>query len=703
MDGEGFLSTFGSIGSELLKLFSVIVNFPVHLFCSDKSSKTGTTKGKGIGKYMFRILTLAIIFVFISVSSANAATTAKDFGTLPQIYDAALSPNGKEIAVLANNNGQYIIRVLELSKPSRTSRLIALGAKIKPKYLKWVNNKRLILSFWQSEEKNHVPVKMGYLYSLNTKSMEGRILVEPPKFDAAAGWSRNSFRQFNNIVVDWLEDDPDYILMAYGDNNNEMPDIHRVNVETGRGARIKRGFRGVQTWHTDLTGEPRIGQGRDGNDGSWVLRIRDADTDKWRFSDEYPGLPADVDIHGFTSNPNHLIISAYQGRDTIGLYIYDLKQKNITDELYHNNSYDASGVILSADGSEVIGASYVSETREIEMLGEYDTALSRMRDLFVGYDIKFVDRSKDGEKILFKASSATNPGSLLMVEKGGSPVSLGKLRPQVSPKDLGVVNGIEYTARDGQKIPSFLTLPPAITDAAQLQNLPFIVLPHGGPYARTSKRFDYFAQFFASLGYAVLQMNFRGSAGYGKTFEETGRQNWVVMQEDVEDGTRWLIEQGLADPKRICIVGWSYGGYAALMGAAKNPDLYSCAVSVAGLTDINDFIQDKKQYRFGKFTAENFIGSGFENKDDVKANSPVKLADQIEVPLLLVHGKHDEVVHFGQFSRMKSALKKAPAKVTYMDFSEGDHYLSFQKDRQDFLVGLEKFLEKSNGKSELMQ
>lgn len=511
------------------------------------------------------------------------------------------------------------------------------------------------------------------------------------------------FRQFNNIVVDWLEDDPDHILMSYGDKNNLQPDLYRVNVETGRDALVKRGLNDVQTWYTDLTGEPRIGQGRKERDGSWVLRIRDAEKNEWRRAEDYPGLPADIDIHGFTSNPNHLIISSYQGRDTIGLYIYDLVQKQITDKLYHNDNYDAAGVVLSADGDKIIGARYISETRETEMLGEYDTVLSRMRNLFDGYVVQYVDRSNDGEKILFKISNSTDPGNLLIVEPDGNPVGLGQLYPQINKDDLGAMISVEYPARDGQQIPSFLTLPPAITDAAQLQNLPFIVLPHGGPYARTEERFDYFAQFFASRGYGVLQMNFRGSAGYGKAFEESGRENWVTMQEDVEDGTRWLISEGLADPKRICIVGWSYGGYAALMGAAKTPELYSCAVSVAGLTDIKDHIRDQKQYRFGAVSMNHFIGEGFEDKDDVRANSPVRIADQIEIPVLLVHGKRDQVVHFDQFTRMRSALKKASAEATYMEFNDGDHYLSLQKDRQGFLSGLEKFLVDVNGKSELMQ
>lgn len=650
---------------------------------------------------MFRLITLTVVLIFLPFVSTFAATTStKDFGTLPQIYDAALSPDGDEIAILANSEGRYIIRVMQLSNPAKTSRLIALRPEMKPKYLKWVNNKRLVLSFWQSEKIDHVPIRTGYLFSLNTATMKGKILVNPVESDGVIEFK---FRQFNNIVVDWLEDDPNHILMAYGDDNSRKPDLYRVNVKTGRDKIVKRGLNSVQTWYTDLSGEPRIGQGRNEQDGSWVLRISDAESKNWRFSKDFPGLAADTKIHGFTSNPNQIIISAYQGKDTVGLYIYDLIKKKITDQLYHNDTYDATGVVLSADGDEIIGAHYVSESQQTEMLGEYDTVLSRMRALFDSSIVQYVDRSEDGKKILFKVSNATDPGNLLIVERNGNPVSLSRLQPHINPKDLGAVISIDYTSRDGQKIPSFLTIPPSITDVGQLQNIPFIVLPHGGPYARTSKRFDYFAQFFASQGYGVLQMNFRGSAGYGKKFEESGRKNWVVMQEDVEDGTRWLISEGLADPKRICIVGWSYGGYAALMGAAKNTKLYSCAVSVAGLTDIRDFIRDQKKYRFGNINVKTFFGNGFKNKDDVKANSPMKLASQIEIPIFLAHGKLDQVVHFDQFTRMKSALKKARAKVTYMSFKAGDHSLSSQKDRQDLLSGLEIFLEKANGKSEFIK
>ena len=171
------------------------------------------------------------------------------------------------------------------------------------------------------------------------------------------------------------------------------------------------------------------------------------------------------------------------------------------------------------------------------------------------------------------------------------------------------------------------------------------------------------------------------------------------MQEDVEDGARWLLEKGYADPDKMCIAGWSYGGYSALMGAVKNSDIYACAISMAGVTDLKDMINDIKKYRFGKVTARNFVLRGFEDKDDIKENSPVKRAEEITIPVFLAHGEKDQRVHFDQFKRMKSALKKSPADHTFVRFKDEDHFLSDQANRQEFFVELEKFLVKHLGES----
>lgn len=664
-----------------------------------------------LNKIMFGSLLLSLLLgapLSSSFNQAHAAPPAAElFGKLPDIHDAALSPDSSKIAFIMNKEGRTVLAVTNLEEKETSPKGIGLGEGVKPEYVKWVNDHRVMLSFWQSEKSDGVPYRTGYLYSLDTNSMKGRILVDPAKGGRPSTGSRLAksgvFRQFNNIVVDWLEDDPDHILMSYSESDNNIkPDIRRVNVATGADAVVQRGMSNVQFWYTDLTGEPRIGQGRkDDLDDSWVMRIRDSKTGDWNSADDYTGLESDTDIHGFTSNPDELIISSYQGQDTIGLYVYDLSKKSITRKIYHNDTYDATGVILSHDGDKIIGAKFTGDTPQTEMLGDTVSIMQNIREQFNGFTVDHIDQSQDGKTILFKASSSYDPGAIMLYESSSKKFNkLKSLRPSLQPQELGGVISVSYSARDNQKIPSFVTLPSSITETSQIKNLPFIVLPHGGPYARDAKRFDYFAQFFATRGYGVLQMNFRGSEGYGKSFEQAGRDNWIVMQDDVEDGTKWLIEKGYADPDRICIAGWSYGGYAALMGAAKQPDLYTCAIAMAALTDIKNFVRDQKQYRFGRQTSRAFIGNGFKDKDDIKANSPVKIAEDMTVPLFLAHGKYDQQVDFNQFRRMKSALRKSDANVTYMEFEKEDHYLSNEENRKAFFKGLDKFLERNLGKSE---
>jgi len=646
---------------------------------------------------LFSIL-FSVLATSVITQLAFGAPSPQAFGELPSIYDAAISPDGTEIASIVNLKGSYVIRVQVLgSKKDHKQRLIALGKGVKPSYIKWGNNTQILVAFWQSEKIGTTPITASYLYSFDSRALKGKILVKPP---------RGVFRQFNANVVDWLEDDPDHIIMSYDEeSNNIRPAIRKVNLKTGKDRVIQRGLGNINRWYTDTQGEPRIGKGRrDDKNATPVMRIRDMAKDKWYKADDYPGLDADTPIFGFSGQQNELIIGDYRGQDTLGLYIYDLTRKSVTRKIYHNDKYDAEGVVMSKQGDQIIGARYTADTSEVELLGRYDTLLAKMRAKFPDFTIDYVDQTQSGDTILFKVSGPYEPGYLMMIKDGDAePVSLGELRPSLKADDMGEVISVRYSARDGQKIPAYVTLPPTVKDTSQIKNLPFIILPHGGPYSRDTKRFDYFAQFFASRGYGVLQMNFRGSEGYGKAYEEAGRKNWVVMQEDVEDGMRWLLRKGYADPKRSCIAGWSYGGYASLMGAAKTGELYSCSIAMAAVSDLHDLIRDMKKYKYGRASANEFVKDGFENKDTLKANSPVKIADKIKIPVFLAHGTLDQRVHFDQYKRMKSALKKAGVKATYMEFKNEDHFLSNQKNREEFFMGLDKFLIEVNGPSEYMK
>jgi len=631
---------------------------------------------------IFTIIFLTLLSSFAKPAFAKTAPEA--FGVLPAVYDAAISPDAAHLALIINMDGQYGVRILNTKATGKKPLVVLLGDTAKPKWVKWVNNDRVLVAIWRSEVILGTPITSSYIITIDTVKMKTKLLVVP----------KNMFRQFNDQVIDFLPDDPKHILMSFSNSVSDSPDIQLVDVKKGTSKRIKRGRSYIQNWYTDLRGEPRVGQGRnDKLDVKYYLTIRDTDGKTWRDADDYPGLEANANIFGFTGNPDELVIGQYQGKDTRGLYVYDLGVKKITRKLFHHDDYDAGSLILSADGKSVIGVNYVADAPERELFWTYETPLGLLHEQYPDYTIDYVDRSKDGNVMLANVSDAYDPGMLMMVNTKTKTITrIVSLRPQLKSKDLGMVISVKYAARDGVTIPAYVTLPPGVTQTSQIKNLPFIILPHGGPYARKSKRFDYFAQFFASRGYAVLQMNFRGSIGYGKAFRKAGQKNWVLMQEDVEDGTKWLIDKGYADAGNICIAGWSYGGYAALMGAIKNPELYQCAVSMAGVTDLKAMERHMKDYRFGRTSARDLFLDGFRDKDDIKENSPVKRANEITIPLFLAHGENDQRVHFNQYKRMKKALKKSPAKITYMKFEDEDHFLSKQKNRQQFFIGLDKFL-----------
>lgn len=226
------------------------------------------------------------------------------------------------------------------------------------------------------------------------------------------------------------------------------------------------------------------------------------------------------------------------------------------------------------------------------------------------------------------------------------------------------------------------------------QHAPLILLPHGGPASRNVLNFDYWTQFLASRGWAVLQVNFRGSSGYGKEFLQAGFQRWgLEMQDDLTDAAQYAIEQGIADPERICIVGGSYGGYAALMGVVKTQDLYRCAVSFAGVSDLRSLLKDKRQFLGYELGSERQLGAWWSDRDRLKATSPVNHADKIRTPLLIVHGAEDRTVPVEQSRAMVEALRDAGfTRLRYVELPDGDHYLSRQDDRVTFFREMERFL-----------
>ncbi len=658
-----------------------------------------------------RIFLSFFILIILSVLIIKPVTAkpvpVEYYSRLPAIYDAAISPDGNWLATIVNYNGEYVLKVYNLANPSdKKKRGTTYPSSVKVNWVRWANNEQILLSTRQSEKSKGTVYYSGYLFAIDRDVTKSRMVLKPDVGKAGSGVRLGGvgmFRQFNNTVVDFLPNEPNHIIMAFGAEDPYAIGAHKVNINNRSKTSLNRGSTDIQYWLTDRRGEVRIGQGRKEGSGDWRMTIKDGASNKWRGAEYYPGLEAGSAVYGFTSDQRELIVGSYNGKDTFGLYVYNLAHKKQTRKLFHNNKYDVEDIIVSPDGKSIVGATYLANTIKREYFDAgYKDRIATIERQLPGYQIHLIEETPDGRIALFKAEAASVAPALYLYnfeEKRGD--FLARDYPEIGETIQGDVTDVSYTARDQFKIPGYITTPPKIgSGEVEFKNLPFIIMPHGGPYARDTSSFDYLAQFMASRGYAVLQMNFRGSEGYGSAHEEAGRKNWEIMQQDVEDGTRWLIKKGYADPERICIVGWSYGGYAALMGAITDPDLYTCSASIAGVTDLKDMINDIKKYRFGKHAVKSFIIKGFKDKDDIKANSPVKRANEITTPIFMAHGTDDVNVHIDQFTRMKSALKKSKAKTTFMKFKDEDHYFIDFENRSKMMRGLDKFLRDNLGESE---
>jgi len=605
----------------------------------------------------------------------------KDFASLPVISRPLLSPNGHRIAALSKSDSKSKLVILSADDPQARPSAIALGSTNVAK-MRWAGDHKLLLTVEATQKWEGEDISFLRLLSIDTGSGGAQVMD----------------RKSTGIYAgDVLYTDPtgSWALVASQDNIWVFPSVKRIDLATGEATVVEKERQGVWDWYADEKGVVRAGIAYEGR--RWTVWYRDNPAEKLRpirgklAKDD----DAAVDRIIFGRGDNSWIITNERtGR--FALYKYNLKTGEVGQAIFEHPEVDIDDVTYDTLSGEIEAVEYENDRPRIEWLdpemkqlqAKLDKALPNSTNVTVGW-------SDNDQKVLVWSGSASDPGSYYVLDRSKSVMNaVVSPYPAIDPDQLSPVTMVKYQARDGLTLPAYLTLP----RGREAKGLPLIVLPHGGPFVRDQWEYDPMVQFLANRGYAVLQPQFRGSTGFGKEFVTRGYGEWGrKMQDDLDDGVDWLAKSGKIDPKRVCIVGSSYGGYAALWGAIRNPERYRCAASYAGVSDLPAMMRfDRRLFSATRYFREwrSKVGGG--GKIDLAAISPVNSASQLKIPVLIGHGEKDERVPVKQSRRMVEALNRAGASVTSAFYKESGHGFDSAADLENWLRQLEQFLGENN-------
>ncbi|MGF6346018.1 alpha/beta hydrolase family protein [Variovorax sp. W2I14] len=635
------------------------------------------------------------------------------FAELPAIEMLRMSPDGRGAAMVQNVEGKSYVVVSGFgNKPKIVLRTD--NDKYIVSSLRWAGNKRLLIGAFFPDHRRGVATGETRLIAIdpdgsNLKADLASALQNGPFFER-----QRHMPQYQDRIVGALRDEPETVLIAYDAQSPGQPDVYRLDARTGRSRLLQRNLGGIRHWMADPQGVVRLGSGSTRTTLRVMVKPPESQgrPSEWAALATYDGTdPTEARRQaltplGFDADPRFLYaLAPVDGRNA--LVRIDLQDPAFPRQtLLADARFDIRGDLIRDPATQrVVGIEYRTD---VPRLLYWDDAARQRQDA--------LDRAlpKRGNRIV--SDDETGQRSIVLSVQGSRPPkyytmdwasgTLGLIsdtHPALEKQPLATPKRVALRSRDGLQLEGYLTLPPAreakaeMAGAPSAHSLPTIMLPHGGPASINTGSYDYWAQFFASRGWAVLQINFRGSIGYGQDFREAGRRRWgLEMQDDLADGLRWLVEQGIADPQRACIVGGSYGGYAALMGAVKDPTLYRCAISFAGPSDLRDLLSHSQNYMGYELGAEAEIGTWWGDREKLRQTSPALRAAEIRVPVLLVHGANDLIVPVEQSRDMAEALKKANrTDARYVELPLGDHRLSREEDRVRVLTEMEQFLRKN--------
>ena len=583
-------------------------------------------------------------------------------------YD--ISPDGKYISFLGPYESRMNIFVQKIGS-EKVTRITSETDRDIAGYF-WANNSRVLFLKDSGGDENFA------LYGVDNN-----------------GKNQKCFTCFEGVrtqIIDDLEDQEDEVIIGLNKRNPQVFDPYRLNIKTGDMVMLAENPGNIQGWITDHEGKLRLALAIvDGINTQVQYRATEQDEFKPILTTNFK---ESLDPAFFTFDNKYVYATSNLGRDKSAAVVFDPETGKEIEVLYKNDDYDLSNISYSRKRKVLTAASFVSWKRERHFFDETTKKLfERLEGELKGYELSVAASDKAEETFIVRTYSDRSLGAYYIYDKVKDKLTkIQEVSPWIDETKMADIKPIQYRARDGQIIHGYLTLPKGV----EAKNLPVVVNPHGGPWARDNWGFNPEVQFLANRGYAVLQMNFRGSTGYGRAFWESSFKQWgLTMQNDITDGVYWLIHEGIADKDNIAIYGASYGGYATLQGLVVTPTLYAAGVDYVGVSNLFTFMNTIPPYWKPMLDMMyEMVGNPVNDSVQLEATSPALNANRIMAPLFVAQGKNDPRVNIAESDQIVEALRKRGVDVEYMVKDNEGHGFHNEENRFDFYRSMEKFLSK---------
>ncbi|QJR16882.1 S9 family peptidase [Usitatibacter palustris] len=619
-----------------------------------------------------KALLVAVTLAGIPAGFASAAPVPlRDFFKNPAEVSHSLSPDGQWIAYRAPYERRLNIFVRPV-KGGEAKRITSETARDIAGFA-WKGNDRLIYAKDFGGDENFHIVSVD-------RNGEGLKDLTP-------------FEKVRAGIVDDLKDHPTDMLISHNKRDAKVFDVYRVNIATGDSKMVAENPGNIVGWLTDHDGKVRVATTTDGVNTSLLYREAEDQPFKTVLTTNFR---ENVNPEFFTFDNKKLYAISNRGRDKAAVVIFDPATAK-EEVIYERQDVDVSSVSYSRKRKVLTASRYVTWKSDYHFFDKEVEALFRdVQAKLPGYEVAIASWNKNEDVFIVGGVNDKTRGKRYLYDtKTKAMTQIADVSPWLVESQLADMKPIQYKSRDGLTIHGYLTLPKGVA----AKNLPVVVNPHGGPWYRDNWGFNPEVQFLANRGYAVFQMNFRGSTGYGRKFWEASFKQWgKTMQDDVTDGVQWLIKEGIADPKRIAIYGGSYGGYTTLAGITFTPDLYAAAVDYVGVSNLFTFLNTIPPYWKPYLDMfHEMVGHPEKDKALLTSASPALHADKIKTPLFIAQGAKDPRVNKDESDQMVAAMKKRGVEVEYLVKDNEGHGFRNEENRFEFYEAMEKFLKKHVG------